>query len=84
MNLVKKQYILKLQSNTMIQKQQNMRTFLKRIKNAPPLQQLDEVEKAIDAAVNLRVLCEQAFELGRRMREENVKELDEEVSERVR
>lgn len=74
--LVRRKHFLKIDKNTIINKQTTIGTFMKKTKKTPHFQQLDEVEQTIDACVNIRNLCNQAYELGRRVREENLEELD--------
>ena len=79
--LLKRKQFLKVHKDTIVNKQTTIASFIKKTRNAPHFQQLDEIEKTIDACVNLRILCNEAYELGRRVREENLKELDKKYSE---
>jgi hypothetical protein len=79
--LSKKKHFLKIHKDTLVNKQTSVSTFMKKARSAPHFQQLEEVEKSLDACVHLRLLCNEAYELGRRVREENLKELDQEYSE---
>ena len=79
--LLKKKQFLKSHKDTIINKQTTIGSFMKKTRNAPHFQQLDDVEQSIEACLNIRRLCIEAYELGRRIREENLKELDTEPSE---
>ncbi len=78
--LIKKKQFLKVHKDTILNKQTTMSSFMKKTRSAPQLQQLHDVEKTIEACVNLQLLCNEAYELGYRVREENLKELDKEYS----
>jgi len=78
--LSKKKQFLKVHKDTLVNKQTTVSSFIKKAKSAPHFQQLEEVEKSLDACVNLRLLCNEAYDLGRRVREENLKELDQDYS----
>jgi NTP pyrophosphatase (non-canonical NTP hydrolase) len=79
--LSKRKQFLKAHKDTLINKQTTISSFIKKTRTAPHFQQLEEVEKSLDACINLRRLCNEAYELGRRVREENLEELDEEYSD---
>ena len=79
--LFQKKQFLKAHKDTLVSKQMTIGSFMKKTKTSPHFQQLEEVELSLDACVNLRKLCNEAYELGRRVREENLKELDQEYSE---
>lgn len=79
--LLKKKQFLKSHKDTIVNKQTTIDSFMKKTRNAPHFQELDDVEKSIEACLNIRRLCMEAYELGRRVREECLKELDTEPSE---
>ena len=78
--ILKKQSVLKSHTDSMYQKQTTISGFMKRTKSFPNLlQQLDEVETSLDACINLKLLCDQAYELGKKVREENIQHLPKEM-----
>lgn len=79
--LSKKKQFLKVHKDTLVNKQMTISSFIKKTKSAPHFQQLEDVELSLEACVHLRKLCNEAYDLGRRVREENLKELDQEYSE---
>lgn len=80
-DLLKMKHFFRIQSGSMAQKQITISNFIKKTKGSPYLKHLDEVEKSLDACLNIKKLCDEAYELGRRVREENMEKLDLEVSE---
>jgi hypothetical protein len=60
----------------------NLKKFVKQTKSAPVIKQLGEVEKTIEACKNIKRLCEEAYELGKKVRE-NKLTIDIKISEEL-
>lgn len=70
-----KEGLLKAQKDSIDRGQITLTTFMKKTKTTPHFSNLFEVEKRLDACTNLQKLCEQAYELGKKVRQENIKRL---------
>ena len=80
--LEKKQQFVKLHKDKIVSKQMTIHSFMKKAQNSPHLKQLEDVEKTLDACVNIKRLCDEAYELGKNIRE-NTLSKDYEISEEL-
>lgn len=80
--LEKKHQFIKIHKDKIVSKQMSIHSFMKKTQNSPHLKQLDDVEKTLEACVNIRRLCDEAYELGKNIRE-NTLSKDYEISEEL-
>jgi hypothetical protein len=60
----------------------SMSKFIKKAKNAPVLKQISEMEQTIEACHNIKRLCEEAYNLGKEVRE-NKDQIDYAISDEL-
>jgi hypothetical protein len=85
--LNKKHAFAKIQKETIVTKNMSMSGFMKRTTKSPHLKHLDEIERTMEACVNIRRLCDESFELGKKIRENSVPynyKISEELDEFIR
>lgn len=74
--LVEKDMMLKAQKDMLFPEGKSngsMGKFIKRTRSAPVLKQVSEMEQTLEACDNIQRLCEEAYELGKHVREKKNK-----------
>jgi ferritin len=80
--LEKKHQFIKVHKDKIVSKKMSIHSFMKKTQNSPHLKQLEDVEKTLDACLNIRRLCGEAYDLGKNIRENKLSK-DYEISEEL-